>query len=187
MTRIIQLVLVLLSYQGFVQAQQHVHGQGSLFIIQDGEYWQMQFTLPASDALGFEHAAEDPKQQAAVSDLKQRLMQLDSLLELDQQCSQQSISDNLSAFDVVEHKHNDEHKHKHHDHHQHADEAHEQHSKHQDIQVSYVLKCPAPIATIGFSLFNSIDTLETFDIQWSIATGQGSATVSQSSPRLDLE
>ncbi|MGO3300265.1 MAG: ZrgA family zinc uptake protein [Pseudoalteromonas sp.] len=58
------LAFALLLSVGFsVYAQKHVHGQGESYIVQEGSVLQVQFIIPAVDALGFEHQAANASQK----------------------------------------------------------------------------------------------------------------------------
>jgi hypothetical protein len=48
----LQIMGLLITATGVAQSQDHVHGLGTVFIIQEDNQWQMQYVLPASDALG---------------------------------------------------------------------------------------------------------------------------------------
>ena len=180
MTRIIQLVLVTFVCSCVAHAQPHVHGQGTLFVIQEGEYWQFQYILPAADALGFEHAPDTSEQKSILLQLKQSLENYKNLMSFNAQCSQDSVAHNLEDFEGSSHKRK-------HEEHEHDEHKHEDHANHQDVEVAYVLKCGSSISTIAFSIFNKMHSLETIDVQWSVDNGQGSKALSKSNIKMELK
>lgn len=170
MKRIAHLILFFIAYVSCAQGQAHVHGQGTAFIVQADNEWQVQYTLPASDALGFEHMPENQEQQATLSLFKQSIEHFESLMQFDSQCVQDGYSHNLSSLDTKEHEH-----HSHHD-----------HTSHLDIEITYTIKCKNKVETINFSLFDKMQSLEKLEVQWSIENGQGFRTLSKSDAVLSI-
>ncbi|MEP4101978.1 DUF2796 domain-containing protein, partial [Paraglaciecola sp.] len=75
------------------------------------------------------------------------------------------------------HDEHDEH-HKTHGDHDGHDEEHEVH--HQNIEVSYTLQCTNQVKGLSFVIFDKMHSLQTLEVQWSIESGQGSATLTNS-------
>ncbi|MBL4630112.1 MAG: DUF2796 domain-containing protein [Paraglaciecola sp.] len=170
-----QLIWLAMSYGGVGQAQEHahVHGAGSVFVIQEGSNWQVQYVLPASDALGFEHGPENQQQRDSLTNLSRTLMNIENLMYLDGGCEQSEFSHNLDEFKAeTEETHED-------------DEDHETH--HQNIEVSYTLRCSNDVTRLSFSIFEKIPSLQKLEVQWSLEVGQGSAMVSNDIIQLELK
>jgi len=164
---------------GFAHAQQHVHGQGTVFLAQEDTHWQVQYILPAADVLGFEHVPQSKQQRAALSELKETLKSYDNLMQFSTKCEQDSYAHNLSEFEEQsQEKHHKHEKHNDHDHHD---------NNHSDIELSYVIKCSENITYVSFSVFDKLHSLEKLDVQWSVNRGQGSATVNNASPKLEFK
>jgi hypothetical protein len=164
----IQLALLFLINAGFsVVAQEHIHGQGQLLISQDEKQWHLQLSLPAADALGFEHAAETEEQKSAFHLLARKLEQNADVVELNGQCI-------LTKAELSMGKQLDNEAHDLHD----NDEKHE----HQDIEVEYEFNCEAPVTRISVRLFNSMSTVTLLQTQWNNEYGQGLAELSRSHP-----
>jgi hypothetical protein len=118
-----------------INAQTHVHGQGSLFIAQDNNAWQLQFTLPAADVFGFEYAPETEEQIKHVIKQKHLLSKVGNVINVPSECTVSShnveIPDGFElahAHGQQEHEH-DEHEHDH-DKHKHDDDHGHDHDEH---------------------------------------------------------
>jgi len=178
----LQIVGLLVAVVGVAQSQEHVHGQGSVFIIQEGNKWQMQYVLPASDALGFEHVPENQQQRDALSQLQNTVMNIENLMRLDAKCQQDAHSTNLDEFaDNSQSEDHQQHEHGSHKQDHHTEEAH-----HPNIKLSYTIKCSDHIKRISFSIFDNMHSLQKLDVEWSINSGQGSAVVTNNASQLQL-
>ena len=197
-----------LAFSASVRAQQHVHDQGEVFISQDNNQWLVMFTLPAVNALGFEHAPETPKELTRVKQLVADIERATPILKVDEGCSLDIVEHNLADL-IVEvehtfehnghnehgHKHDhDEHNHDKHDHdkHDHDEHEHEHHDhddheeSHLDVEMSFQYTCQSPQFSIDFAVFDSASGLETLDAQWITQTGQGAQTVTPNARTLAL-
>lgn len=155
-------------------AQGHVHGQGTVFIAQQGQQWQIQYIIPAADALGFEHQPENEQQIVLLNQLRQTFSHHQHLMELDTQCEQVSYSHNFQSVDKGVDEHEAEHAH-------HSDDSH-----HSDIEVTYMVTCKRNISVILFNVFTQTHSLQRLAVQWSTERGQGEVVVTSSSARLVL-
>lgn len=169
----LQLIGLLIGCSGMALAQEHVHGQGSVFIIQQDKYWQVQYVIPASDVLGFTHKPENQLQRTTLIQLTKVLSHYQHLMRFNKTCEQDSYSHNLLAFEVD----NQSLQHEHHSH----------DSQHSDLEVTYLIKCSDDIVSISFLVFHQFHRLDKLDVQWSTNRGQGKATVSSTSPLLELQ
>ena len=66
-------LLLGMGFSAQAYAQKHVHGEGELLIAQEGNVLQMQFIIPAADALGFEHQTANSSDKNAIDVLAQQL------------------------------------------------------------------------------------------------------------------
>ncbi|QBF81699.1 DUF2796 domain-containing protein [Shewanella maritima] len=115
-------------------ADKHVHDQGEVFIINEGKQWNVQFNIPAINAFGFEHRAEDKQQQAAVTKFAKLVQTANDVVSLNASCKLVSATDNVEKqFALAAHahdKHDDKHEHHDHDKHDHDKHEHHDHDKH---------------------------------------------------------
>jgi hypothetical protein len=182
----LQIVGLLVAVVGVAQSQEHVHGQGSVFIIQEDNQWKMQYVLPASDALGFEHVPENQQQRDALSQLQNTVVNIENLMRLDAKCQQDAHSTNLDDF-VEDSQSEDHRQHEHSSHkHGHKQDHHTEEVHHPNIKLSYTIKCSDHIKRISFSIFDNMHSLQKLDVEWSINGGQGSAVVTNNASQLQL-
>ena len=80
-------------------SQAHLHGQGTLLVSQEGNEWQLNLTVPAEDALGFEHSATTPDQIRAVRNLAKRLESDSALFQFEGTCKRTTMTHSL--FDIL--------------------------------------------------------------------------------------
>lgn len=191
----LQIITMFVLATGVAHSQEHVHGQGSVFIAQEGNLWQVQYVLPAADALGFEHKPENKQQRKTYTELTKSIKTYSYLMRLNAQCTQESYSHNLIDLKDDHHDKHDDHHDKHNDHHDKHDDHHDKHeghdhddhqASHKDVEVSYTLKCANSVSTISFDIFNKMKGLEKLEVQWSVNQGQGSAMSTPTSPVLKL-
>lgn len=157
------LSIALLVGLGFsAHAQKHVHGEGELLIAQEGSVLQMQFIIPAADALGFEHQAANSADKNAIDVLAQQLKISSHAIDIKGQCILQSTENSLA------HSH-DEHAELHsHDHH--------------NVEATYNFNCKTPVRGFSVTLFKLMPSLNALNVQWISNTGQGSAEVTRNNP-----
>ena len=182
------IVLLFASTSGL--ARQHVHGQGQLLIAQQGKFWQLQLSLPAADALGFEHRPQTHQQQKKYQQLAMRLTENERIVILQPSCDLQRADTNMHADENDteheahhEHEHEDEHEHEHDEHSQH-DEHHSAHEDHQDLTANYVFLCHSEPNKVAITLFNDMPSLARIEVQWISDKGQGSQIVTPNEPIL---
>ncbi|GLR71583.1 ZrgA family zinc uptake protein [Agaribacter marinus] len=171
-------------------AQTHMHGKGTLFIAQDGNTWQLQFTLPASDVFGFEHQPETKKQQEYVHMQSKRLKQLDKVLSLPNDCAlithEVVIPNEFDIKHFDKHSNDDKPSHEHEHEHEHEKHTSDHADTHADIQVTTTLDCNTAISVLNFAIFESFNSLETVDVLWTLSSGQGQSEISASNPKVKL-
>ncbi|WP_414699402.1 ZrgA family zinc uptake protein [Paraglaciecola sp. 2405UD69-4] len=183
------LICLLLSGMGVANAQEHVHGAGSAFIVQDGKKWQVQFILPAFDALGFEHSPETEQQHTRLDNLGTILADINNLMQFKANCSQSEFSHNLDEFQNNEHDSHGEHHDRgsiespNDDNHEH--EEHEE-EHHQNIEVSYSLSCAKDVSVFAFPIFEQMPSVQKLQLQWSTNRGQGAEVLTAYTAILEL-
>ncbi|MCQ8890382.1 DUF2796 domain-containing protein [Pseudoalteromonas carrageenovora] len=149
-------VALLLGLGFSAHAQKHVHGEGELLIAQEGNVLQMQFIIPAADALGFEHQAANSSDKNAIEVLAQQLKNSSHAIDIKGQCILQSTENSLA------------HSHDEHDHH--------------NVEATYNFNCKTPVMGFSVTLFNLMPSLNALNVQWISNTGQGSTEVTRSNP-----
>ena len=156
-------VLILASWACNVQSQHHVHGQGSVFIVQENELWQVQFLLPASDILGFEHSPENKHQQYLVDQFEKNRTDFNNLVQFDSTCVQRNDSQSALASTG-------------------QDESPTK--QHHDLEFIYLLECEQAISEMTFPILQQYHNLKSLHVQWSTQLGQGSKLITASAPQL---
>ncbi|MEG3758620.1 DUF2796 domain-containing protein [Pseudoalteromonas carrageenovora] len=152
-------VALLLSMGFSAYAQKHVHGEGELLIAQEGNVLQMQFIIPAADALGFEHQAANSSDKNAINVLAQQLKNSSHAIDIKGQCILQSTENSLA----------------------HGHSEHDEHDHH-NIEATYNFNCKTPVVGFSVTLFNLMPSLNALNVQWISNTGQGSTEVTRSNP-----
>ena len=157
-------LLLGMGFSAQAHAQKHVHGEGELLIAQEGNVLQMQFIIPAADALGFEHQAANSSDKNAINVLAQQLKNSSHAIDIKGQCILQSTENSL-AHSHIEH---DEH-----DHH--------------NVEATYNFNCKTPVIGFSVTLFNLMPSLNALNVQWISNTGQGSTEVTRSNPLISWQ
>jgi hypothetical protein len=170
-TSCLQLTLILLISVGFsADAKEHKHGQGQLLISQDGNEWHMQLSLPAADALGFEHEPETEQQKRTLHSLANRLAKNAGVVEPDGQC----------CLTKAEHTLGNQHEH---DPHENYDShEHDREREHDDIEVEYQFNCKAAVTQISVKIFATMPSLSIIEVQWILENSQGMTKLTRSHP-----
>ncbi|WP_158768379.1 DUF2796 domain-containing protein [Paraglaciecola sp. L1A13] len=161
-----------------VAAQEHVHGQGQMFISQEDNNWHVQLILPAADVLGFEHAPENEAQQKTIQLFAKRLEDNNSIIELNPNCSLNEVTHslNLAYLNNIETVHAQKHDEKHHEHGDHNEFLHE------DVNVEYRFACPAKVKKLTVTLFKGLVSLTSIRAQWITNISQGLAQLTPAEP-----
>ncbi|WP_024600364.1 ZrgA family zinc uptake protein [Pseudoalteromonas sp. TAE56] len=160
-------VALLLGLGFSAHAQKHVHGEGELLIAQEGSLLQMQFIIPAADALGFEHQAASSSDKNAINVLAQQLKNSSHAIDIKGQCILQSTENSLA------HSHSEHDEHDEHDHH--------------NVEATYNFNCKTPVIGFSVTLFNLMPSLNALNVQWISNTGQGSTEVTRSNPLISWQ
>lgn len=149
----------------------HVHGQGTLQLIRDGQALLVELTVPAMDVVGFEVLPADGGAAGRVEDAAQRLRDPASLLALPAAagCEARSTEVHSALLEQAaagrghghaDHDHGHHHNHGHHHDHDHA-------HQHADFHVSHEFECaqPAQLRSLTVTLFETLPGLERLIVQ----------------------
>lgn len=191
-------VVVALTSFSCVAADKHVHGHGELLIAKEGDEMQLQFSLPAADLLGFEHAPETKSERMQRVRIQNTLSKSQNVFTTDGACS--VVSQETALPDLFLHSaggHDEHHEHDEHDehdeHHDHDESDHHEHDEHHDhdeherhtnIALDYQLQCSQDVKNITVTLFKSATSLEAIEVQWITEQGQGITAVTATQPSL---
>lgn len=152
----------------------HVHGQGSLAIVVEGNNIQMELAVPGMDIVGFEHEADTARQkraiEAALNDLKEPLNLF--VFPDTADCSVISADAKLLAEE--------------HEHDQNAAEAKkvvkiDEDDYHAEFWASYALTCrdTEQIKSINFRFFDRFRDSWELDVSFIDADGESAFAVSR--------
>ena len=171
-------------------AGKHIHGHGQLLVAQDESNWQLQFSIPAADLLGFEHAPESDEQMQQVHQIEKQISEYSNVFSVDGNCQLVSQEIDFPHHESPEHNvghethgslHEDEQCHDG----EHHDEDHHDTHHHEDVTLAYQLSCGDDISEMTVTLFRLAPSLSALEVQWVNDKGQGmtdatpqSATVS---------
>ena len=152
----------------------HVHGIGQLDIALEGEVLAVEFTTPAINLLGFEHAPEDDEQRARLREATERLQNGLALFSLpvDARCAPESTEVESELLD-------DDHTH---------EEAGTEDHDHADFHVSYRFHCEAvsALTTMEVNLFTLFPRTEKLEVQLITPAGQTGVELTPGAARLDF-
>lgn len=139
-----------------------------MLIAQDISHWQLQFSIPAKDLLGFEHEPENEKQREKVHHIDTAVSKFSNVVSVMGGCN--VVSQNIDIPHAERHSADNEHEHlnEHHDH-----EGHQ----HQNISLEYQLSCSEELTGITVTLFKLAPSLQALKVQWINDTGQGMTDV----------
>ncbi|WP_338364185.1 DUF2796 domain-containing protein [uncultured Pseudoalteromonas sp.] len=160
-------LLVGLGFSAHAHTHKHVHGEGELLIAQEGSVLQMQFIIPAADALGFEHQAASSTDKTAINVLAQQLKNSSQAIDIDGQCILQSTENSLA------HSHSEHDEHDEHDHH--------------NVEATYNFNCKSPVVGFSVTLFKLMPSLNALNVQWISNTGQGFKEVTRNNPIINWQ
>ena len=164
----------------YALADKHVRGQGQLLVAQDESNWQLQFSIPAADLLGFEHAPESDEQMQQVHQIEKQISEYSNVFSVDGNCQLVSQEVDFPDHDSPEHdvghethglQHEDE---QHHDGEHHDEDHHDAHH-HEDVTLAYQLSCSDDISEMTITLFRLAPSLSALEVQWVNDKGQGMA------------
>lgn len=150
-------------------AEKHVHGHGVLLVAQEAQHWQLQFTLPAADLLGFEHAPTTDDEIKHVKAVKDKVAQVANVFAFSPAC--QVLEQDID-FPGGHHEEHDEADHDEESHEDH-DEHEAGHHHHEDIKLTYSVQCDSDVNALQVNLFDLTPSLHEIEVQWIVGSGQG--------------
>lgn len=193
MTNRLPLVLALLATPALAQESRqldsHEHGVGELNIAVEGETVAMEFHAPGADIVGFEYAAENADDRAAIDAAVATLARPMDLFVFPAaaECSVVQASAELESDE--NHDEHDEHDEGHHEEHDDAhDEDHADEAGHTEFHAEYMLTCgnPDAISGITFAYFDTFENARELEVQIISVSGAQAFEVERDDPSLDL-
>ena len=174
------------------QLDSHEHGVGQLDIAFDGTKIAMELHAPGADIVGFEYAAENSEDRAAIDAAVAMLAKpLDLFVLTDAAgCSVVKASAGLESEESHD-DHGDEHADEEDGHDDHDEEDHEEHASeagHTEFHAEYLLTCadPTAVTEITFAYFETFPNALEVEVQLISDTGATSFEVERDAPTLDL-
>ena len=174
------------------QLDSHEHGVGQLDIAFDGTKIAMELHAPGADIVGFEYAAENSEDRAAIDAAVAMLAKpLDLFVLTDAAgCSVLKASAGLESEESHD-DHGDEHADEEDGHDDHDEEDHEEHASeagHTEFHAEYLLTCadPTAVTEITFAYFKTFPIALEVEVQLISDTGATSFEVERAAPTLDL-
>ncbi|WP_163930943.1 DUF2796 domain-containing protein [Paraferrimonas sp. SM1919] len=157
-------------------AAKHVHDEGEVLIMNQGSLWDVQFTLPAINAVGFEHLPENKAQAAKVTQFIELARTPAKVLEFNGECKLVSVKESLSDdFQIAKVKYGHDHGHGH-------DESH----GHLDASFSYQFKCKDAPKSLSIELFKALPSLHHMSAQWITNSSQGAKKLSKNKTEIEF-
>ncbi len=155
----------------------HVHGAGTLTIAVDGNTIAMDFSAPANDIIGFEHAPSTPEQQQILAQAKEKLAHPLDLFALPAAAGCTLASANV-VFNAAEPATADKPKA--------ADPAAPQHA---DFDVDYALACKdaTMVTSIAFPYFKAFPNSQKLSVTIASDKGQSQYDVTRDTPQLTVK
>jgi hypothetical protein len=156
------LLSVLLIVAPLAHAQhKHVHGEGTLNVVIDGESIKIELEMPLDAAVGFEHAPKTFKQKAALAETEALLKDAEALFKpnAEADCLESNIEVTMPFFTSGEHA---------------------------DIDAEYMYTCgnPSALKNIETTLFAKFKRLYRLEVQRSGPNGQGAQRLTPKKPVL---
>ncbi len=175
---------------GHRQHGAHVHGEGVVTLVQEGEALVVELKTPAYNLLGFEHAPRSDEQRDLLDRTRVALDELEALITFPRHCTRVSGTVTVPGWaeSVADGDHGEEHDRDHHHHHDHEHDSHQGHHDHQheDFVTRHEFACRDTLTmdSVGFPLFESYPAFERVQVQWLLDSGQGAAVVTPARPRV---
>jgi Protein of unknown function (DUF2796) len=161
------------------QHRAHVHGVGTLNLVQEGNRVHIELEIPGMDIVGFEHQARTASQKQAVKDAVAVLKQGDALFRLNAEatCALDTAGVEVAMMDGED---QGEHGHKakaepheagqhkaHGDHHKDDKHAAESGESHAEFHAEYVFTCASPdrLQQLHVTLFDKFQGAQSLQVQ----------------------
>ena len=196
------------------QHDAHVHGAGTLNLVQEGNQVHIELEIPGMDIVGFEHRATNTSQNEAVKKAVTVLQQGDSLFHINAaaKCTLDKAEIDVAMMDEA-HKDEDHHRDHHeaqpkkgehathHDHEkegeankgdeQHKDSQHteDEADRHSEFHAKYVFTCASPenLKQLKITLFDQFQKSESLHAQFVTPHKQSAQRLSRQAPVLQLD
>ncbi len=195
------------------QHDAHVHGAGTLNLVQEGNQVHIELEIPGMDIVGFEHQATSSSQKEAVKEAVTVLRQGNSLFHINAEAKCTFDTAEIEVAMMQEEHEGENHERHHHeseqkkgekaDHHDHEKEgeAHkedEQHKedhhaedeedRHSEFHAQYVFTCASPdkLMQLRTTLFDQFQKSESLKAQFVTSRKQSSQQLSRQTPVLNL-
>jgi hypothetical protein len=163
---------LLLAFSAAHAQHKHVHGEGRLDAVLDGETLSLELELPLDTAVGFERAPRNEKEKAALANAG-KVLGAPALWKPTPaaQCQLQSTEVTL-PFEGGHDKHDGN--------------AHEG-EEHGDIEANHIFRCahPGALKSVETTLFKSMKRLYRLEAQRSGPSGQGAQRLTPKKPVLN--
>jgi hypothetical protein len=160
------------------QHRAHVHGAGTLNLVQEGKRVHIELEIPGMDIVGFEHQARTASQKQAVQDAVAVLEQGDALFRLNAEatCALETAGVEVAMMD-------DEHK-GHGAHHKDDKHAAESGESHAEFHAEYVFTCASPdrLQQLHVALFDKFQGAQNLQVQVVTARQQSAQRIHREAP-----
>lgn len=168
----------------------HEHGVGQLNIAIEGAQIAMELHASGADIVGFEYAAENDQDRAAIETALGILSAPLALFALSDTAGC-SVTEAVAGLEADEHEdHDDAHKEEHHDDLDHDHDTHDEVSEagHTEFHAEYLLTCTntSAITEISFGYFDQFPNALEVEVQIISDNGALSFEVERDEPVLDL-
>ncbi len=188
------------------QHDAHVHGAGTLNLVQEGNQVHIELEIPGMDIVGFEHQATSPSQKEAVKKAVTVLRQGNSLFQMNAEAKCKLDTAEVEVEMIgEEHEGKAHHDHEkegkaHHDHEKegkahkedesHKEEKHaeDEEASHSEFHAKYVFTCASPdnLKQLNTALFDQFEKSESLQARFVTSRKQSSQSLSRQTPVLDL-
>lgn len=160
----------------------HVHGVSQLNVAVEGRTIEIELVSPASDIVGFEHAAKTHAEKKAVERASETLSQGKTIFVFpaDGQCAAEDV-DVRSTLEATRETHHGEHAH------DRKEPAHTPET-HAEFHVHYHFHCenPAAVTHLDVKLFDHFKTMREIEVQALTTRGQSAQELTPGAARLKL-
>ncbi|MDV7145163.1 DUF2796 domain-containing protein [Tropicimonas sp. TH_r6] len=188
--------------QEMEQHAAHVHGTGALDIAVEGNVISMELRAPGADIVGFEHAAQEDEDKAAIAAALEILSHPETLFVPNEAagCDVTSAEADLHTGEGHHDDHDDgdheEHAEDGHDAHEdehdeaHEDEhAHEGQATHSEFHAEYAFTCahPEKLTQLALPFFEAFERSEQLEIRLITGKGAQSETLPRDAAGIALE
>ena len=167
----------------------HEHGVGTLSIAVEGDEVEIEFNVPGSDVVGFEHIPSSESERQEIMKGVKSLRTVKGIITLSSEakCRVKDIEVSSGLVGDQEEDHGDSHKHNHEakDHDDHK-EGHKDNEKkiHAEFIAHYHFHCdnPKKLTRAKLNFFRTFPSAHELEVKWITPRGQGAAELTAKSP-----